>query len=133
MGLNLKTREHTRRFHPDDIRSCKIECVCACSGVLFFLPLVSVPESRYGKYWANQGLLVLLFELFSLLVGFIVGGLLGLMAMIPFIGIVFHIIKIVAIVAICALNLFVIVLAGSFAARGRARDLPLIGHLRLIK
>lgn len=133
MGLNLKTREYTKRFHPDDIRSCRVECVCACTGVLFFLPLVSMPDSKYGKYWANQGLLILLLQLLSLLVGFAVGALLGLCAMIPFVGIVFNIIKGAVIAALAVINLFVIVLAASFALRSRARDLPVIGHLRLIK
>ncbi len=133
MALSFKTREYTKRFHPDDIRSCKVECICACTGVLFFLPLVSVPDSKYGKYWANQGLLVLIFELLCLIAGLIVGWILGLAALIPFVGIVFRIVKIIAFAALGVLNLFIIALAASFAARGRARDLPIIGHLRLIK
>ena len=63
MRIDLSGKEYTKKYHPMDVKSCKIESVCACTGILFFLPLVSAPNSRYGRYWANQGLLVLFFEI----------------------------------------------------------------------
>jgi uncharacterized Tic20 family protein len=97
------------------------------------LPLVSVPGSKFGRYWANQGLIMLLCELMMLILGFVISWILGLLALIPFIGIVFTVIKVIAFVALGLVALFLIVLQGSFAARGRAIDLPFIGHLRFIK
>ncbi len=67
-----------------------------------------------------------------LLVGFLLSWILGLLALIPFIGIVFDIIKIVALAALALVALFFIVLQGSFAARGRAVDLPYVGFIKLI-
>ena len=133
MTFNAKRKDHTKRFHPDDRRCCKIECICACTGLLFFLPLVSVPGSKFGRYWANQGLIVLLCEIAMLLVGFLLSLALGLLAMIPFIGILFSIVRIVAFIALGLTALFIIVLQASFAARGRATDLPFVGHWRFIK
>ncbi len=133
MRFNAQGKEHTRRFHPDDRRCCKIECVCACTGILFFLPLVSVPGSKFGRFWANQGLIMLFLEIAMLLLGFIVSWVLGLLALIPFIGIVFSIIKVVFLIVLGLAALLVIVLQGSFAARGRATDMPYIGTLRFIK
>ena len=133
MHLNANRKEHTKRFHPDDRRCCKVESACACTGLLFFLPLVSVPGSKFGRYWANQGLIMLLCELMMLILGFVISCILGLLALIPFIGIVFTVIKVIAFVALGLVALFLIVLQGSFAARGRAIDLPFIGHLRFIK
>lgn len=133
MRLRAKGKEHTKRFHPDDCRSCKVECVCACTGLLFFLPLVSLPGSMFGRYWANQGLIMLFCEILMLIVGFILSWFFGLLALIPFIGIVFSIIKVVTLISLGLIALFVIVLQGSFAARGRAIDMPFVGHFRFIK
>ncbi len=130
MELKLNGKDHTRRFHPDDRRCCRVECVCACTGILFFLPLVSVPDSRFGRYWANQGLIMLFCELILLLVGFLFGWLLGLLALIPFIGILFNVIKVVLFIALGLVALFAIVLEGSYAARGRAIDMPFVGWIR---
>ncbi len=133
MKLSFNGKEHTKRFHPDDVASCRVECVCACTGLLFFLPLVSVPDSRFGRYWANQGLIILFFEILCLIAGFVVGWILGLLGLIPFIGIIFGIVKIAAYIALSLVALFAIILSGSFAARGRAKDLPFIGFMRFIK
>ena len=133
MRLSAKGKEHTRRFHPDDRRSCVVECVCACTGLLFFLPLVSLPGSKFGRYWANQGLIMLFCEILMLIVGFILSWFFGLLALIPFIGIVFSSIKVVTLIALGLIALFIIVLQGSFAARKRAIDMPFVGHLRFIK
>ena len=133
MRFSPNGKEHTKRFHPDDRRCCKVECVCACTGILFFLPLVSVPGSRFGRYWANQGLIILFLELVLLLAGFFLSWILGLLTLIPFIGIVFNIIKVIALIALALTALFAIILQGSFAARGRAIDLPFFGFRRFIK
>ena len=133
MAINLTSREHTRKFHPDDRRCCRIECVCACSGILFFLPLISVPESRFGKYWANQGLLILLLELAGLLVWGLISQILALLCLIPLIGIVFFISKIAIGIAILLTICFFAIRAGIFAAKRRAVDLPFIGFFRFIR
>ncbi|MBQ8254304.1 MAG: hypothetical protein IJY94_02230 [Clostridia bacterium] len=133
MRFSAKGKEHTKQFHPDDRRCCKIECICACTGLLFFLPLVSVPGSKFGRYWANQGLIMLFCELIMLIAGFLVSWLLGLLALIPFIGILFNVVKVIAFIALGLIALFVIVLQGSFAARGRAIDMPFVGFIRFIK
>lgn len=133
MAFNLKRKDHTRRYHPDDRRCCKIECICACTGLLFFLPLVSAPGSKFGRYWANQGLIMLFIEFLMLIVGFILSWFFGLLALIPFIGIVFDIVRIAALLILGLTALFIIVLQGSFAARGRAVDMPIVGGLRFFK
>jgi len=133
MAFRFRGRDYTARFHPLDIRSCRIECACACTGLLFFLPLVSAPDSRFGRYWANQGLIVLLIQLLLLVVWFIVGGVLWLLSLIPFIGVVFSVLRIAVGILLAAVALFYIVYAMVFAARGRAKDVPFLGHMRIIK
>ncbi len=72
-------------------------------------------------------------EIIMLLAGFLLSWILGLLALIPFIGIIFDIVKIIALIALGLVTLFLIVLQGSFAARGRALDLPFVGFMRFIK
>ncbi len=72
-------------------------------------------------------------EILMLIAGFLLSWIFGLFALIPFIGIVFDIIKVIALIALGLIALFVIVLQGSFAARGRAIDMPFIGFMRFIK
>lgn len=136
-GMTVKLRfegeEHTARFRDDELRGCRFECLCACTGILFFIPLVSTPESRFGRYWANQGLLILLAEAACLIVGLITGGLLGLLSLIPAIGVVFTVLSKLIGGVLWLTVLFCIVYALSFAVRGRAKDIPLIGFLRIIR
>ncbi len=133
MGIRLIGRDHTRSFRKFETRGCRFESVCACTGLLFFLPLVSAPESRFARYWANQGLIILLTHLLLLAIWFLGGGLLWLLGLIPFIGIVFSILRIVFGILLLVIALCYSGYAMAFAARGKARDVPLFGHLRLLK
>lgn len=83
--------------------------------ILFFLPLVSCQNSAYGKFYANQGLLILLMDvaagvvLIIPILGWIVGPIVGLAAFI------FAIIN--------AIN------ANSDARKG----IPILGNIEIIK
>ena len=130
MTLRFQGREYTARFYEEDIASCRTECAFACTGVFFFLPLISAPDSRFGRYWANQGLIILLIEVAALVAWLIVGGLLGLLGTIPAIGILFRVLRILFGIALIAAALFYVALPMSFAVRGRAKDVPYFGFLR---
>jgi uncharacterized membrane protein len=110
-----------------------VECICACTGLLFFLPLVSAPDSRYGRYWANQGLLILFTELVALLIWALTSWILGLLAMIPFIGIVFRFLRIAAAVILFLASLILPIRSIVCVSQKRAVDIPVIGYLRFIK
>ena len=86
-------------------------------GILFFLPLVTHPESKFGKFHANQGLLLLLTSLIVNTVGTIIP-VIGWFLIIP-LG-----------------NLFTLVLfvMGLMNALGsKMTRLPVIGNYDLIK
>lgn len=40
-------------------------------GIIFFLPLVCCKDSEYGKFYANQGLLLLIMSVATTVLGFI--------------------------------------------------------------
>lgn len=133
MHFTFQGKEYTKRYHPDDIATSRIEGICACTGLLFFLPLVSQPNSRYGRYWANQGLLILFSELAALLLWLLLGWFFGLLAAIPVVGILFAVLRTLVALLLCLAVAILILLPMSFAIRGRAKDIPFIGFMRFIK
>lgn len=103
-------------FTEEDIQNNKVIAALSYLGILFFLPLVVCPQSEYGKFHANQALLFFL----TCVIGGFVANLIPLVSLItgPLFSlamIVFGILRIVN-----TLN-------------GKSKELPAIGHLRLIK
>lgn len=119
--------DETASYDTNDIQSNKIVCVLAYLGILFFLPLVACPQSRFGKFHANQALIALIFSAILNVAILILDAILGL---IPVIGGV--LILILGIVA-WAVPLAVMVLGMVNAGNGTAKELPIIGKYKIIK
>jgi len=101
-------------FSAEDIEKNKV--ISALAYILFFLPLIACPESSFGKFHANQGLLLLI-------VGIIGNIVLGI---IPVIGWI--------ILPIFGLVVFILCIMGLIGAlNGKAKELPIIGKYRIIK
>lgn len=47
-------------YDPADVEGTKVVCAFSYIGILFFLPLVAYPNSRFGKFHANQALVLLI-------------------------------------------------------------------------
>ncbi|MBQ7003515.1 MAG: hypothetical protein IJN57_06065 [Oscillospiraceae bacterium] len=127
----------TDMFSAEDIQSNKWAAAVATIQPLFFIPIIATPESGFGKFYANQGLMLLILNVALSLVGGILGGLLGLLgsllAMIPYIGAVFALIfgflaGVVGLVAgAVSIAAFVFLLVS--ALQGKARYIPVVGKL----
>lgn len=95
--------------------SQRIICAAAYFGVLFFLPLVLMPDSRKGKFHANQGLVLficnILISVFAGVFSFVFGDILDIIAALPPLLMVYG-----------AANAF----------RGNMTELPIIGKIKLI-
>lgn len=101
-------------FTQEDID--KNKTIAGLSYIIFFLPLIACPDSRYGRFHANQALLL-----------FIVG-LAGsiILGMIPIIGWI--------ILPIFSLAVFIFAIIGLVNGfGGKAKDLPIFGKIRIIK
>lgn len=101
-------------FETADIE--KNKTMAGLAYIIFFLPLVACPESAFGRFHANQGLLLLLFA---------IGGcfILGLLPILNFL-----------LVPIYSIFIFVLMIMGLINGfGGKAKGLPLIGKFRLIK
>ena len=105
------TQENT--YTPEDIEK---KTMAGLAYLLFFLPLIACPESRYAKFHANQALL--------LLITGIVGNV--ILGIIPVIGWM-----LMPIFGIGVLILGIMGLVNGFG--GKAKQLPLIGKFTIIK
>ncbi len=123
----LNTPDTTAEFTKEDIESCKLWSALAYFGITFWLPLVVKPESKFGKYHANQSLLLLIVGAILGVASGVIGAILGI---IPILG------WILAAVIGLAINL---VTLGFFlfglinTLNGKAKELPFIGKIRLLK
>lgn len=101
-------------FELEDIE--KNKTMAGLAYFIFFLPLIAAPDSKFAKFHANQGLLLLILGVGgNLILGMI--PILGWLLMVPF--------------GIFVLVLGVMGLMNGFG--GKAKELPLIGKFRIIK
>ncbi len=47
-------------YDPSDVEKTKVVCAVSYISILFFLPLAVYPNSRFGKFHANQSLVLLI-------------------------------------------------------------------------
>ncbi len=101
-------------YIPEDVE--KNKTIAGLSYLLFFLPLIVCPESRYAKFHANQALLLL------------ITGIAGsvILGIIPIIGWM-----LMPIFGIGILILGIMGLVNGFG--GKAKQLPLIGKFNILK
>jgi len=83
--------------------------------ILFFLPLVCCQNSAYGKFFANQGLLILILYLAS-----------GVINIIPILG------QIACVIIFVATLVFAILNAVN-ASSGVRKGIPILGGIEIIK
>lgn len=101
----------------ENIENVKVVSAVAYLGILFFVPMVTNPKSRYAMFHANQGLLLLIAGIAVQLIGWII----------PFIGWFL-------ILPIGGIFVFVLFIMGLVnALNGNTKRLPLIGGFDLIK
>ena len=95
-------------------------------GLLFLVPLLAAPQSRYARYHTNQGVVLFLVELIW---GLAFGILNAILSIIPVVWILFSLIGWLVSLGFLALTIIGIV----NAVQGRAKELPLIGKIRFLK
>ena len=107
-----------------DIEQNRVYAVLAYLGILFLVPLLAAPNSRFARYHTNQGIVFFI----TCLIAYPALWFLG----IPFgfftFGLGF------ALPVLLAIGLFVLLIIGIVnAASGQCKPLPLIGHFELMK
>ena len=115
------TADTTAEFDSKDIADNKGMAVLAYIGILFLIPLLAAPNSRFARFHANQGLVLFIAEIIYNFVSAIIRAILPLAVVniiLWVISVLFLVLSIIGIVN---------------AATGKAKELPVIGKIRIIK
>ncbi|MEE1124357.1 MAG: hypothetical protein U0L18_00225 [Acutalibacteraceae bacterium] len=123
----LDTPVEKEPISPQDIQENKFISLVGYLGIFCFIPLLVSRNSRFARFHANQGLVLLLVTLALLIVTPIAGVIL---AFVPILGgIVSGILPFV----VGAAELGYMILGIYNCVKGRANEIPFIGKFRIIK
>ena len=115
------TSDYTGHFDPQDIASNKVMGVLAYIGILVLIPLFAAKTSPFARFHTNQGLILFIAAIAVNIINWLLGG-------IPILG------TIIAILCwILDLGIFILAILGIVnVVQGKAKDLPLIGSIRIL-
>ncbi|MHB8129832.1 MAG: DUF4870 domain-containing protein [Mobilitalea sp.] len=113
-NMNNTMGSTTETFDPVDIE--KNKTIAGLAYIIFFLPLLACPDSKYGRYHANQALILFIAS---------VGGSIVL-SIIPIIGWLLLPVLFIAVTVFAIIGLI-------NGLGGKAKELPLIGKFKLLK
>jgi len=102
-------------FDLTDIEKNKV--VAALAYIIFFIPLLVAQDSKYAMYHSNQGLLLFIAAIAINIIGSIIP-IIGWFIILPIGNILILVLAIIGIIN---------------AAKGKAKQLPLIGKFNIIK
>lgn len=107
-----------------DIEDHKLMGILAYFSILVLIPILAAPDSRFSRFHANQGLILLIGEAaWSVIQGvlstvFTLLGLPVLATVLALFDLVFLVFTVIGIVNVC---------------NGEEKELPIIGHYRILK
>lgn len=120
--IHNHSKDHTMEFDSEDIKTNAVVAAVSYIPPLFFLPLVLRPDSRFARFHANQGLVLLILDVVLEVVPKIVDAI-PFTAFIP-----------ALLVGGFSLIKFAYFLYGFiYTLNGKAKELPFLGGVRLIK
>ena len=123
--LLTNTKDKTENFEKDDIE--KNKTIAALAYLIFFLPLICCPNSKFARFHANQGLDLLFFSIASnIVLGVITNILLSITWRLAFLWSLFY--------GVLSLVMLLLLILGIMnALNGKAKELPVIGKFTIIK
>lgn len=116
------TEDTTSRYSPEDINNNKAMAILAYLSWLVLIPLFAARESPFARFHVNQGLALAIVEIICWIV-------FGILSRIPLIGWLFAIIE--WLISLACLILAIIGIVN--AVNGRARELPVVGKILIVK
>ena len=115
--------DRTAEFEKEDAQQNKVMGILAYIGILVLVPIFAAKDSKFARFHANQGLVLAIFEAASYLIFSVI------LSMIPKIGWLFGVIGWIISVGLLVLAVLGIVAA----ARGQAKELPIVGQIKILK
>ena len=116
-------KDFTGEFNAKEVEDNKLWAILAYFGILFLIPLFAAKESKYAKFHTNQGILACIVTFAFAIVSVI-------FCFIPFIKTV---IAPFFISATAVIGAFFFVYGVMNACQDRAKELPVIGKIRILK
>ena len=110
-----KTEKTAAKDSKSDAEENKVFAILAYIGILVLVPILAAPNSKFARYHANQGLILLIVGVVLSIVG-------ALLNLIPVVGWVFMLLFEVAWLILAILGIV-------NAAKGEEKPLPVIGGL----
>ena len=120
------TKDSTSEFSQQDINSNKVMAILAYLGILVLVPIFAAKDSKFARFHANQGLVLFLAEIAFYIVLTIVSAIILAIS-----WKLYFIITILSLVWIVFLVLAIIGIIN--AAQGKAKPLPLVGNMQILK
>ena len=141
LNIFINTPDHTDDYDPAEAAQNKGTSIAAMFGITFWVPMAFAPNSLFSRFYANQGLLFLIFQVPFTILFLIFSGIVNLACTqtasyageasgLSPVGWIMNLL----LFAICyAIPIFVLVLAIRNIRAGKAKEIPILGFLRLIK
>lgn len=127
------TADTTAEYDPQDIANNKVMAVLSYLGILVLIPWFAAPQSRFARFHAKQGITLFLVQVaYSVL-----SVLLGLIKtphyyyFIEYMATPWYISLLIFLIGIPVLVLTILGIVN--AATGRAKELPIIGNIKIVK
>ncbi len=118
------TADTTAEFDNQDIQNNKIMAILSYFGILVLVPILAAKESKFARFHANQGLILCICSIAVWLVISIITSVLTWR--------LYWLISIISLVA--WVGILILAIIGIInAANGKAKELPVIGHFKLLK
>lgn len=111
--------DYTATMDPNDIAQNKTMAVLAYFGFLFLVPLLAAPNSRYARFHTNQGLVLFIADA-------IVGVITSVTSVIP-------VVRAFVPGVLGVLILVLLIMGAVNAGSGKAKELPVIGKIKILK
>ncbi len=126
LGQMNNTADTTAEYDPKDIEANKAMALLSYFGILVLIPIFGAKDSKFARFHANQGLTLCLAAIvygvaYSVLTGIILAISWRLYFLVSIIGLVSVVFLVLAVIGI--IN----------AVNGKAKELPLIGKINLLK
>lgn len=125
------TEDRTAEFDKADISANKVYAILSYIGFLVLVPLIAVPKSKYARFHANQGLVLLIGEVAYSIVRSVLLYVLNIAMWGP-LRILYHAVKF-ATGAVGIVFIVFAVIGIVNAAQGIAKELPLVGKIKILK
>ncbi len=118
------TADSTSDLDAADIEQNKIMALLSYLSWLVLIPIFAAPNSRFARYHANQGLVLLITEVVWIIIQSILSTILYAIHL-GFISVILGLVNLVFLV--------LLVIGITNAVSGKAKELPFIGKIRILK